>query len=40
MAFRFLMINRLPYPIPDRGELVDVCRERGITPSPWTLLAH
>ena len=37
---RFLMIQRLPGPMPDRGELVDVCRECGITPSPWMLLAH
>jgi hypothetical protein len=40
VPFRFLMIQRIPAIIPDRGELVDLCRERGITPSPWILLAH
>jgi hypothetical protein len=40
MPFKFLMIHRMPGPIPDRGELFDVCRERGITPSPWMLSAH
>ena len=40
MPFKFLMIHRLPGPVPDRGELFDVCRERGITPSPWMLSAH
>lgn len=40
LPFRFLMIQRISGPVPDRGELVDVCRERGITPSPWILLAH
>jgi hypothetical protein len=40
LPFRFLMIKRMPGPIPDRGKLVDACREHGITPSPWMLLAH
>lgn len=40
MPFKFLMIQRHPGPISGGGELLDVCRERGITPSPWILLAH
>jgi hypothetical protein len=40
VPLKFLSIHRLPGPIPDRGELIDVCRERGITPSPWLILAH
>ena len=40
MPLTFVMIHRMPGPIPDRGELFDVCRERGITPSPWMLSAH
>lgn len=39
---RFLAIHRFPEPIPDdaEGELIDICRARGITPSPWMLMAH
>jgi hypothetical protein len=32
-----LLIARMPGPIPDRGEIVDICRAYSIPISPWTL---
>jgi hypothetical protein len=37
IPIQFLSIDRLWDTAPTEGELFDVCRERGIAPSPWTL---
>jgi hypothetical protein len=36
----FLTIDRYADPIPEQGELVELCRKRGIRVSPWILGAR
>ncbi len=37
IPIQFLSIDRQWDTVPTEGELVDICRERGIAPSRWTL---